>query len=452
MPWSSGKKKRSLLEVRFFVIFLILLADLQAGQQIRVATYNTSLALTTRGRLAAELRATTFNQARQIAEVIQMIEPDIILLNEFDYDAGSAALTRFNNNYLAISQNGQTAQNYPYRYTAPSNTGIHSGFDLDHNNVIDNSPGDTGYGGDAFGFGEFEGKYGMAILSKFPVDTAAIRTFQLLKWQDMPGNLIPTTFYTEDEKAALRLSSKSHWDIPVEVNGQRIHLLCSHPTPPVFDGPEDRNGRRNHDEIRLWADFLTPANAGYLTDDQGNPASLPETERFILLGDQNADPTRGDSFQSAINQWLNHPRIDASFTPKRTGTSTPTTSDYTASFSLRVDYVLPSKSGFEIRDGAVFWPTGNSPGANRIGASDHRPVYLDLEIIPTIEEAVRDLIMDSNTLTWKALPDITYQIETSTDLDNWSEFSTVITIINGQASADISPALPIRFLRVKVID
>ena len=322
----------------------------------------------------------------------------------------------------------------------------------DSNGTIDSTSGDLSYGGDAFGFGEFEGKFGMAILSKFPIDTAAIRTFQLLKWQDMPDNLIPATFYTEEEKAVLRLSSKSHWDIPVEVNGQRIHLLCSHPTPPVFDGPEDRNGRRNHDEIRLWADYLTPANATYITDDQGNPASLPETERFVLLGDQNADPTRGDSFQTAINQWLDHPRIDASFTPERTGTSTAATIDYTATFSLRVDYVLPSKSGFEIQDGAVFWPTGNSPGANRLSASDHRPVYLDLEIIPTIEEAVRDLTIDVSTLTWQALPDVTYQIEASTDLENWSDFSASIAVTDGQAVADISSALPVRFLRVKVLD
>lgn len=372
------------------------------------------------------------------------------MLNEFDYDAGSTALTRFNNNYLAISQGGQTPQDYPFRYTAPSNTGFHSGFDLDNNGQIDSTPGDLNYGGDAFGFGEFEGKYGMAILSKFPIDTTAIRTFQLLKWQDVPGNLIPSTFYSDEEKAALRLSSKSHWDIPVEVNGQRIHLLCSHPTPPVFDGPEDRNGRRNHDEIRLWADYLTPASASYITDDQGNPASLSEAERFVLLGDQNADPTRGDSFQTAINQWLNHPRIDASFTPERTGTSTATTRDYTATFNLRVDYVLPSKSGFNIQDGAVFWPTGNSPGVIQLGASDHRPVYLDLEIIPTIEEAVRELSIEDGFLSWQALPETSYQLETSSDLEVWRDLETPITISEGAATAEIPPASDTRFLRVKV--
>ena len=83
-----------------------------------------------------------------------------------------------------------------------------------------------------------------------------------------------------------------------------MHVLASHPTPPAFDGPEDRNGKRNHDEIRLWADYLTGgAAAGYLG------ASLPEDEPFVILGDLNADPLDGGSVPGAIQQLLNHPRI-----------------------------------------------------------------------------------------------------------------------------------------------
>lgn len=429
----------------------IAIASICEGTQIRVATYNTSLALTSRGQLAAQLRTTTHSQAQQIAEIIQIIEPDIILLNEFDYDAGSTALTRFNNNYLTVSQGGQIAQDYPYRYTAPSNTGIHSSFDLDNNGQIDSSPGDINYGGDAFGFGEFEGKYGMAVLSKYPIDTATIRTFQLLKWQSMPSNLIPQAFYSTAEKAELRLSSKSHWDIPVLVDGQRIHLLCSHPTPPVFDGTEDRNGRRNHDEIRLWADYLSE-NDGYLIDDLGRNGGLSDSQRFILLGDQNADPTRGDSFDTAIDQWLDHPRIDASFIPERTGTSSASSRFDTATFNFRVDYVLPSKTGFEILDGAVFWPSGGQTGSDLLAASDHRPVYLDLKIVPSIEEAVRDLNLsvndDTASISWRALDGIDYALETSDDLSNWSPLNVTIPFKNRIRLASFPVIQAKRFLRV----
>ena len=45
-------------------------------------------------------------------------------------------------------------------------------------------------------------------------------------------------------------------------------LLVAHPTPPVFDGPEDRNGRRNFDEIPLLGDYVT-GRSGYIYDDDG---------------------------------------------------------------------------------------------------------------------------------------------------------------------------------------
>ncbi|MDF1714811.1 MAG: endonuclease/exonuclease/phosphatase family protein, partial [Akkermansiaceae bacterium] len=271
--------------MRLFLVFL--LAPFLQARTIRVATYNVALSQTSEGRLAALLRTGTNVSAKRVAEVVQIVQPDVLLLNEFDYDANGTGATRMNDRFFNVSQNGRSAQNYPYRYVAISNTGIHSGFDLDNNGVVDDTPGDQSYGGDAFGFGEFPGKFAMAVFSKFPIDADAVRTFEEVLWRDMPGNLIPPGFYTADEQEVLRVSSKSHWDVPIEVLGTRFHFLVSHPTPPVFDGPEDRNGRRNHDEIRLWADYLTAGSADYLG------GGLDEGERFVIAGDQNADPTRG---------------------------------------------------------------------------------------------------------------------------------------------------------------
>ncbi len=66
-----------------------------------------------------------------------------------------------------------------------------------------------------------------------------------------------------------RLSSKSHWDVPVKVGNKTIHILASHPTPPSFDGAEDRNGKRNHDEIRFWKDYISDSSNQYIYDDKG---------------------------------------------------------------------------------------------------------------------------------------------------------------------------------------
>lgn len=46
-------------------------------------------------------------QIKAVAEIIQRVRPDVLLLNEFDYDENGEALRLFKENYLSVSQNGQ---------------------------------------------------------------------------------------------------------------------------------------------------------------------------------------------------------------------------------------------------------------------------------------------------------------------------------------------------------
>ena len=97
----------------------------------------------------------------------------------------------------------------------------------------------------------------------------------------MSGHLIPSGHYTPEQRQRLRLSAKPHWDVPVQVGAALIHVLAAHPTPPGFDGPEDRNGKRNHDEIRLWADYIRGGTAAScLYDDDGRHGGLEVQNRF----------------------------------------------------------------------------------------------------------------------------------------------------------------------------
>jgi endonuclease/exonuclease/phosphatase family metal-dependent hydrolase len=376
-------------------------AALAAGAAIRVATYNTSLYRDQPGQLVRDLETGKNEQARHIAEVIQRVRPDVLLINEFDYDTTGRAVELFRTKYLAVGQNGCAPIEFPHHFTAPVNTGRPSDRDLDK----DGQPGGPA---DAIGYGQHEGQYGMLLLSRFPLDRGRIRTFQRFLWRDMPGALLPTDlqtgqpFYSDDDLAILRLSSKSFWDVPVQVptaSGSRpfvLHLLCSHPTPPVFDGPEDRNGRRNHDEIRLIADYIDPNKAGYLIDDAGGRGGLPHDALFVILGDLNCDPVDGQRVPGAIDQLLKHPRVDASFTPisrggpltvkqfpdqhvNNHGDPAHVTSNFTAEGHgcLRIDYALPSR-GLIVVDGGVFWPTPDEPGGDAVTASDHRPVWVDI--------------------------------------------------------------------------
>ena len=96
---------------------------------------------------------------------MQRTRPDVLLINEFDFVEDGLAIQLFQQNYLSIAQNGAEPIDYPYRFTAPSNTGIASGFDLNNNGAIVTTPGAPGYGDDALGFGAFPGQFGMAVYS-----------------------------------------------------------------------------------------------------------------------------------------------------------------------------------------------------------------------------------------------------------------------------------------------
>ncbi len=386
--------------------FLPLLLAIPASGQtqvVRFATFNTSLNRCADGQsnpcLAGGLQQAfanpSFEQGQQIAEIIQRVAPDIVLLNEFNFDPEGIAADLFQQNFLSVAQNISRSESpatplaYPYRYLAPSNTGIASGFDLNNDGQIVTTPGTSAYGDDALGFGEFPGRYGMLLLSRFPIESDQVRTFQRFLWKDMPDALLPDDprtpepgdWYTPEELEVFRLSSKSHWDVPITIGDRTIHVLASHPTPPAFDGPEDRNGRRNHDEIRLWADYLTEGAGNYLLDDEGRPGPLPADGSFVIMGDLNADPVKGDSFAGAIDQLLSHPRVDSSQIP-----ATPSGNTDTASFNLRVDYVLPS-TDLRLVDTAIFRPPNRDPLARLIRASDHQLVWADLEIANVPEPA-----------------------------------------------------------------
>ena len=375
---------------------------------IRFSQFNASLNRNAKGQLVSDLSTPDNAQAKAVAEIIQRNNPDVLLINEFDYSPEAVQL--FRQNYLAVSQNSTTPVDYPYFYIAPSNTGIASGFDLNNNGTAVTTPGESGYGDDAFGFGNFPGQYGMLLLSKYPIDTANIRTFQNFLWKDMPNALLPddpTTpqpndWYSQEELAVLRLSSKSHWDIPIQVNGETIHVLASHPTPPTFDGAEDRNGKRNHDEIRFWADYITPGNGNYIYDDQGKTGGIDAGSSFVIVGDQNADPLDGDSFDNAIRQLLQNPNINTNVIPTSLGGSQQAdlqaganisqngnpsfdTADFadTTPGNLRTDYVLPS-SDLTIANSGVFWPLNTDSTFSPVGtfpfpSSDHRLVFADVQ-------------------------------------------------------------------------
>jgi Endonuclease/Exonuclease/phosphatase family len=378
---------------------------LSANVEVRFSTFNASLNRNFAGQLVGDLSTPNNAQAATVAEIIQRARPDVLLINEFDFVDDGVAARLFQDNYLSVPHNGAAPIVYPYRFVAPSNTGIPSGHDLNNNGVVAGPD-------DAFGFGFFPGQFGMAVYSRYPILEDDIRTFQNFLWKDMPGARLPddpatpapADWYSPAELAVFRLSSKSHWDIPLAIGGKTVHFLVSHPTPPVFDGPEDRNGTRNFDEIRFWADYITPGpSSAYIYDDEGGRGGLKPGSLFVIAGDQNSDPLDGDSIPGSIQQLIEHPLVNTAVTPSSAGAveasalqgganlahrSNPAfdTADFadSAPGNLRADYVLPRKN-LRIQDSAVFWPLLADPLSRLTGvfpfpSSDHRLVWVDVSV------------------------------------------------------------------------
>jgi len=388
-----------------------------SAETLRFATFNVSLYDRAAGKLAERLASKADSQAQAIAEIIQRVRPDVLLLNEFDYDEHGTAIANFQSNFLAVGQNGSGNPEgpaepieYPYRFLAPSNTGQHSGHDLDRNRVLTSEPGSSDYGGDCWGYGEYPGKYAMVLLSKFPIDKSQVRTFKDFRWQDMPAAQLPDNpatreqadWYSAGALAEFPLSSKSHWDVPIRCGEHTIHILASHPTPPTYDGPEDRNGRRNHDEIRFWVDYITPGAGGYIYDDRGKKGGLESHADFAIMGDLNGDPVDGQG-KSGIKMLLASPHISTDQPPRSAGGAeqarlqggvntahlgdpsldTLDAADDQGPGNLRVDYVLPASRLKTIASG-VFWPENDSTRFSLVGthpfpSSDHRLVWIDIE-------------------------------------------------------------------------
>ncbi len=365
-------------------------ASIVEETRVRVAVFNASLIRPKAGQLRRDL-AGDDGQARSVAAILQRVRPDVLLLLEVDRDP--EALAMLEERYFAVPQpDGGEDLRYGHRFVPPVNTGIPSGFDLDRDGRPDGP-------GDALGYGSFPGQYGMVVLSRYPIDPDGIRCFGDLRWRDVPGATLPDDPATAEAsdwlpptaRSMLPLSSKNHCVVPVRVDGRPLLLLASHPVPPVFDGPEDRNGRRNADEIRLWAQLLDGA--------PGLPMIEPGA-RFVLAGDLNADPQDGDSTGNPVHRWLlTHPRIAAEPVPRSDGGVAASVRDGginathrgladhdTADFpetnggpgNLRTDYALPSRS-LRVLDAGVFWPAPGQPGAELVDCSDHRLVWIDVQ-------------------------------------------------------------------------
>ena len=328
-----------------------------AAETVRLGVYHTDLGRDGPGLLLRDIWKGD-PQISALARVVAHADPDVLLLLDVDWDAGGAALG-------ALAQ----LMDYPYSFAARPNSGWPSGLDLD-------GDGRLGGPGDAYGYGAFSGSGGMALLSRYPLPAAA-EDFSRNLWRDLPGAVLPELdgpFPSAEAWEVMRLASVAHWSVPVTIGATELHLGLFHATTPVFDGPEDRNGLRNRDELRFWHSYAQTAPAP-----------------FVLMGDANLDPADGAGHRDAIQALLAHPRLTdpeprrdgpAVQDPNQTGDPALDTVDWPEAEGpgdLRVSYILPDVS-LTVTGAGVLWDGHGSLPRDIQTASRHRLVWVDLRL------------------------------------------------------------------------
>jgi len=279
-------------------------------------------------------------QIEAFKHLMVKVRPDIIALQGIDFDLRNAALGAL------IQDLAASGLVYSHSFASAPNSGQTSGLDMNGN-------GRLGEADDAHGFGRFSGMGGMAVLSRFPIQHNAVEDYTHMLWRDLKGHIYPIQNGKPFGGPAVfdkhRLSSKGHWVVPIHTGAfGTLRLMTFHATPPVFDGAEDRNGRRNHDEVAFWLKYL-----------EQDSSPLP----FILAGTANTDPIRGDGRPEAITALLSNPQIQNPFDDSPTANFTdPTPGD------LRVDYLLPSTEWRVLDHGLISKPV----------ASRHSLLWIDI--------------------------------------------------------------------------
>lgn len=304
------------------------------AEPVKIGFWNAELERRGPGLFLRDALRSEVEDIRSARQDIDRLGADILVLSGLDFDADGAGLAALNDG-LSLP--------YPYLMALRPNSGVPSGHDLD-------GDGRTDGPADAWSFGFFPGNGGMAILSRHPFDLTQAADFTPFLWRDLPGNRLPFRYAAFGDH--LPLSSRGHHVTGITLaDGSPLTLLTWHATTPAFDSEADENGSRNHDETAFWTHYL----AGAL-------GAAPPRTRFVVIGQANVDPVKGDGDPAALVTLLEDPRLQD-----------PLSGD-TVDFGkdvgpLRVSYILPSRD-LTIAAAGVAGPAL---------ASRHRAIWVQLD-------------------------------------------------------------------------
>ena len=197
---------------------------------------------------------------------------------------------------------------YHYFFTAPSNTGVPAGFDLNNNGMVG--------GATTHRIRRVSRPVRHGRVLEVPDRPDAVRTFQPFLGRTCPAHCCRPTrrlesWYSPDELAVFPLSSKSHWDVPIDVGRQdvstsssviRPHPCSMEPRTATAPATSTRSASGRTTSSRARRGTSTTTRAARWSWSRARRSSLPATRT----------PTRSTAIRcpGAIQQLLDHPRVN----------------------------------------------------------------------------------------------------------------------------------------------
>ncbi|MBI5025702.1 MAG: endonuclease/exonuclease/phosphatase family protein, partial [Nitrospirae bacterium] len=219
-------------------------------------------------------------QVLSASAIIKKLRPDVLSINEIETRPEAPRL--FLENFL---QRGDAPLHYPYHYIGPTNSGVSTGlpqpFDLK-------------------GFGLFEGQYGIALFSWFPILKEGIRSFEGFPWRALSGGLSCLGEQAGEVHESFPLFSTNLLDVPLSIEGRVVHAILLHASIPVRGF---LNKERNGDQLNFLNEYISGRALP-------NVEPFKVMEPFVVIGDLNSDPEKGEGIREAIKGLLANPALN----------------------------------------------------------------------------------------------------------------------------------------------
>ena len=320
-----------------------------AAEGFRVATFHAELTRKGPGLLLRDIERGKDPQLQALASINDAVQPDILLLTQVDFDAE-----------LRTAHALQGYLGYAHSFALPPNSMVPTALDLNRDGRL----------GDRQTWARYAGEGAMLLLSQQPIKLQ----FHLndLLWRDVQSAVLPVyengdAFLSPEVAEVQKLVGQGFWVVNVAGQDGAITLVLFQNQAPLFDGSEGLSCCRNRGQLSLLTQVM-----------DGEFGTFPD-KRFVLMGNANLDPKRGQGDRDSIAALLRDPRVKDPDPISAQGGDV--TAIWEKAGAMRVSYILPSHD-WQVLRSKVVWPISGPLREATEQASRHRMIWMDIKQSP----------------------------------------------------------------------